>query len=157
MTPKILVVDDDEVLGQVLRRVLEGEGYTVFHATSATQALQLAQEVHPALALLDLCLPDGDGGELAQKLEAQFPALSVILMTAYPLRLRDDPQASRGFVRVLTKPLNLNELRQTIAAALSAPAAPGQRFAGLAAPQTLEVAVAPDPDCELFSSLRSMP
>ncbi len=150
MTPKILVVDDDEVLGQVLRRVLEREGYTVFHATSATQALQLAQEVHPALSLLDLCLPDGDGGELAQKLEAQFPALSIILMTAHPLCLRDDPQGSRGFVRLLTKPLNLNELRQTIAAALSAPAAPGHRFREIAAPQTLESPSSLTPTANFF-------
>ena len=115
----ILLVDDDEVLSQVLRRVLTREGYQVIEAGSIAQALEAARTHPPVLALLDLSLPDGDGIELARKLRAQGTTCPFILVTAYPLRLRDQPELSGAFTRILTKPLNLQDLRQAIDAALA--------------------------------------
>jgi cobalt-zinc-cadmium efflux system membrane fusion protein len=122
-TATILLVDDDEVLSQVLRRVLTREGYTVLEAGTVAQALQLARDPNVVLGLLDLCLPDGDGMDLARQLNEQGARFPLILMTAYPLRLREQPELAAGFTRVLTKPLNLQEVRQAIATALSSPAA----------------------------------
>ncbi len=119
MSMTILVVDDDEVLGGVLRRVLVRQGYQVCLATGAAQALELAREHRPQLALLDLCLPDGDGLQLAAGLRADFPELGLILMTAYPLRLRDRPELAQEFAQVLTKPLDLAELRQAVGSHLN--------------------------------------
>ena len=119
MSLTILVVDDDEVLGGVLSRVLTRQEHIVWRAASAGQAQRLAGEHHPRLALLDLCLPDSDGIELARQLRAEHPELVMILMTAYPLRLREHPQLTKYFVRVLTKPLDLAELRQAIDASLA--------------------------------------
>jgi cobalt-zinc-cadmium efflux system membrane fusion protein len=118
-TTPILIVDDDEVLGHVLSRVLTREDRTILQAASATQALEVAKQHHLRLALLDLRLPDGDGIELARQLQAAYPDLALILMTAYPLRLRDQPELAEHFTRVLTKPLNLQELRQAVDAALA--------------------------------------
>ena len=67
----ILLVDDDEVLSQVLRRVLTREGYDVIEAGNIAQALEAARLHPPLLGLLDLSLPDGDGIELAKKLRAE--------------------------------------------------------------------------------------
>jgi cobalt-zinc-cadmium efflux system membrane fusion protein len=120
--PTILLVDDDEVLSQVLRRVLTRQGYEVREASSAAQAVEMAREHPPRLGLLDLCLPDGDGMELAKKLRAEGGQFPLILMTAYPVRLREHPELANGFAHVLTKPLNLQELRQAIDTALAAPA-----------------------------------
>src|SRR5262249_48304807 len=106
----VLIVDDDEVLGQVLSRVLGRQGCRVLLAASVDRALQLAADQVLALAMLDLCLPDGDGMELARKLRDSFPNLPLLLMTAYPLRLRDHPEMAGYFARVLTKPLNLLDL-----------------------------------------------
>ena len=114
----ILLVDDDEVLSQVLRRVLTQQGYQVVEAGGIAQALEKAGEHPPQLGLFDLRLPDGDGVELARQLDAGGVKFPRILMTAYPLRLRDDPAAAKEFAGVLTKPLNLQELRRAIAAAL---------------------------------------
>ncbi|HZY90400.1 MAG TPA: response regulator, partial [Gemmataceae bacterium] len=138
----ILLVDDDEVLSQVLRRVLTREGYTVVEAGNVAEALHVARTSHPQLALLDLCLPDGDGMELARQLDAEVGHLPMILMTAYPVRLRDHPELAHDFRHVLTKPLNLEELRQAIAGALD-----GQPAATSSAPAALEAAppVAPAP------------
>src|SRR5262245_133157 len=115
----ILLVDDDEVLGQVLQRVLARQGCVVVQAGSVAQALQLAREHRPRLGLLDLCLPDGDGVELARSLAAEVGPFPRILMTAYPLRLRDHPELAHDFIRVLTKPLNLEELRHAVEQALA--------------------------------------
>src|SRR6516164_8562653 len=82
----ILLVDDDETLSRVLRRVLVQQGYTVVEAGTVAGALQVARETPPQLGLLDLRLPDGDGVELARKLTAEGCQFPVILMTAYPLR-----------------------------------------------------------------------
>ena len=118
----ILLVDDDEVLRQVLRRVLMRDGYTVVEAGSVAQALERGREQPPALGLIDLRLPDGDGVELAHRLQTQVGRFPLILMTAYPLRLRDQPELAKGFAHVLTKPLNLDELRQAIETSLGAAA-----------------------------------
>jgi CheY-like chemotaxis protein len=123
MDPAILVVDDDDVLGQVLSRVLERPGVTVCRARTVDEALQVARLCRPRLALLDLCLPDGDGVQLARRLRTERPDLALILMTAYPLRLHEEPAIAEMFQQVLTKPLNVQELRYAVDRALDAAAA----------------------------------
>lgn len=118
MSPVILLVDDDETLGKVLSRVLERQGLTVYRATTVEQALLVAQKCRPRLALLDLCLPDGDGVQLARELRTELPDAALVLMTAFPLRLQEDPTIAEGFQHVLTKPLNLQELRQAVHSAI---------------------------------------
>ncbi len=115
----ILLVDDDAVLSQVLRRVLARQGYAVVEAGSVADALALARQRRPQLGLVDLCLPDGDGVELARRLKGEIGPLPLILMTAYPLRLRDEPELAHGFAHVLTKPLNLDEVRNAVEQALT--------------------------------------
>jgi cobalt-zinc-cadmium efflux system membrane fusion protein len=151
----ILLVDDDEVLSQVLRRVLTRDGYRVVEAGSVAQALELTREDKPQLGLLDLSLPDGDGMELATKLRAQGVDCPLILVTAYPLRLRDQPELSGAFTRILTKPLNLQDLRQAIEAALIPVAAAVGAEAQTASAEAPQVAVDPPRDSDLPQSLSS--
>jgi DNA-binding response OmpR family regulator len=114
MPQALLVVDDDVVLGEVLSRVLTRDGHSVILANDGVQAVQAARQHQPRLALVDLCLPDGDGVKLAEKLRLEHPDLLLILMTAFPLRVQDNPEIQRLFACVLTKPLNVKELRETI-------------------------------------------
>jgi CheY-like chemotaxis protein len=115
----ILVVDDDAAVRQVLGRVLAREGHTVFEAADSTRALRLAEEHHPQLALIDLCLAEEDGTQLAGRLHTLQPRLPLILITGYPLRLHENPQLAEPFLRVLTKPVDVNELRLAVTAALT--------------------------------------
>ena len=115
----ILLVDDDEVLIQVLRRVLTRQRYTVVEAGSVADALEVARQRHPQLGLVDLGLPDGDGIELARRLKREVGPLPLILMMANPSRLRDHPELAQEFVHVLTKPFDLDELRQVVEQALA--------------------------------------
>jgi len=116
--PTILLVDDDNVLRDVLGRVLTRDGYNVVPAAGVAEALELAGEHTLSLALVDLSLPDGDGVGLADSLRERQADLPLILMTAYPIRLREDPEIGSRFRRVMIKPLNLDELRAAVKEAL---------------------------------------
>jgi DNA-binding NtrC family response regulator len=135
MSEKVLVVEDDEILSGVSQRILTQEGYSALHAATIRQAMQVDRDERPQLGLIDLCLPDGDGIQLADALRAQRPGLPLIVVTAYPVRLRDNSEATKHFVRVRTKLLNVRELRQTLATSLSA------------TPMTDKVLVATPPAC----------
>jgi DNA-binding response OmpR family regulator len=138
MDQTILVVEDDDVLRQILGRVLRQQGYIVRFATTVAQALERAGESDLHLVLLDLCLPDGNGADLARDLKIRNAHLPLLLMTAYPLRLRDDATGAALFECVLTKPLHLQELRRAVRAALtsSAVAVPQGREAAARLTQT---------------------
>jgi two-component system OmpR family response regulator len=119
MNATLLIVDDDEVLGAVLARVLTRQGYTVRLAGNVREALEVARDFRPRIALLDLCLPDGTGTELAAQLRAEHEDVALVLMTAFPLRLKEHPELETEFARVLIKPLDIAELRHALEAVAS--------------------------------------
>jgi cobalt-zinc-cadmium efflux system membrane fusion protein len=114
----ILVVESDAVLGQVLSRVLAREDRTVVHAVNATQALQMAERHAPRLALLDCCSREGNGVELAAQLHARSARLPVIVMTDNAASGHQAPTPRGPVTRVLTKPVDLQDLRQVVDAEL---------------------------------------
>jgi PAS domain S-box-containing protein len=60
----VLLVEDDEALAEVVATLLADEGLSVVRATSATEAIQRGQELHPGVIVLDLRLPDGNGSDV---------------------------------------------------------------------------------------------
>ena len=85
MTPTILVVDDEPDLRLLVRMTLEGSGYTVEEASTAAEALERADEVRPALILLDIRLPDAEGFDVLRALRANeaFVETPVVMMSAH--------------------------------------------------------------------------
>jgi serine phosphatase RsbU (regulator of sigma subunit) len=77
---RILVVDDEPGMIRAVERVLS-EDHDVVGTRLAREALSLANEFHPELAIVDIRMPDLDGFTLMAQLKARFPALDVILMT----------------------------------------------------------------------------
>jgi cobalt-zinc-cadmium efflux system membrane fusion protein len=120
----ILLVEDDEVLRQVLRRVLSRAGYNVVEAGTAAQAQQAARDQSITLGLFDLHLPDGDGMSLTRELRDQGVTFPIVLMTAYPILLHRHPELATCFSHVLTKPLNIRELYQAIESTLASATRP---------------------------------
>ena len=108
----VLVIDDDEDLGQVIEEVLAAEGYEVRRATSMRDGLLAVDEREPRLVLLDWCLPDGDLEDLARLLHDR--GVPVVLTSG------DDRAIERGqrigAVAVLGKPFDLDELLRVMAA-----------------------------------------
>lgn len=64
---RILVVDDDAGVHEVLKEFLEAKGYAVFTASSGAEALKLVEEQRPHLILLDILMPGMDGVETARR------------------------------------------------------------------------------------------
>ncbi len=113
---KILVVDDQPDILDIVELVLEGEEWSVFRAGDSDQALVLAKRERPAAILLDARMPTGDGFATLARLrdEPTTRATPVILMTA--LSHTDVPP---GFAGVITKPFDPLELPHRIRRILS--------------------------------------
>jgi CheY-like chemotaxis protein len=73
----------------------------------------------PALALIDLHLPDGDGVEVAGELQVRYPDLPMLLMTGCPFLLRERADGVKYFRQVLQKPLELQQLKEVISTTLN--------------------------------------
>lgn len=84
MPVKILVVDDNEMNRKMVSAILGKEGYEVVTACDAADALQILDVVTPALAILDVMMPDMDGFELCRRLRRRpdTAALPIIILTA---------------------------------------------------------------------------
>ncbi|HPW54528.1 MAG TPA: sigma-54 dependent transcriptional regulator [Thermoanaerobaculaceae bacterium] len=80
---RVLIVDDEPVLQDVLSTLLRREGFDVAQAQTAAEALRLADEVEVDLVLLDLMLPDRPGMEILRELKTRDPEVVVIVITAY--------------------------------------------------------------------------
>ena len=114
---KILVVDDDANILQLLSIHLRKEGYTVVRAEHAEAALQKVKDEHINLAVVDVMMPGMNGFELAQILTSDYE-IPVILLTAKG-QLEDKEQGfNSGADDYLVKPFEPKELLFRIAAIL---------------------------------------
>jgi DNA-binding NtrC family response regulator len=81
---KILIIDDEEKLRSLLARIVGLEGFEVLQAGDCKSGLKkLEQNSDVSVVLCDVKLPDGNGVELVQKIKTTYPAMEVILLTAY--------------------------------------------------------------------------
>jgi DNA-binding response OmpR family regulator len=79
---RVLVVDDDPTVSDVVRRYLEQDGHQVRLAADGAEALAAAAALVPDLAVLDLMMPGIDGIEVCRRLRRQWPDLPVVMLTA---------------------------------------------------------------------------
>lgn len=109
MRERVLVIDDDAMLVRFLRRCLTQAGYEVHAALGAQQARRLAGELNPAIVLLDLMLPDGDGAILCRELRAESDRLILVLSAKREVADRV-VMLDLGADDYLVKPFALSEL-----------------------------------------------
>jgi len=114
MMKKILVVDDELLLRDVLYEHLTHQGYEVYLAGDAIKAFELAETYHPQLALVDIKLPKESGIELTVKLKEQYPDIFVIIMTGYPSLDTAATAMKNGASEYIIKPFRLLELNKII-------------------------------------------
>lgn len=113
---RILIIDDDVYIGNMLEQALIKEGYSVERAYSGTEALLLLSRSRPDLALLDLMLPGLSGEEVLPKLKG----IPVIIISA---KIEVEAKVNlllSGAADYITKPFHLKELLARIAVQLRA-------------------------------------
>jgi CheY-like chemotaxis protein len=123
----ILIVEDHEDAREALRALLELEGHHVDAAGTGPRALELAQENHPEIALIDIGLPEVDGYEVARRMRAFGPRCPyLIALTGYGQP--DDVKRARdaGFDAHLLKPIDPDALASVLnAIGRATPGTPG--------------------------------
>lgn len=109
--PRILVVDDQLINVQLLKRKLEREGIAVISAYSGQEALDAVAEQKPDLILLDVMMPEMDGIEVCTRLQARDDTRSIpiIFITARNSKEGKIEGLAVGAVDYITKPIDLDE------------------------------------------------
>ncbi|MGC9194346.1 MAG: PAS domain S-box protein [Syntrophobacteraceae bacterium] len=115
---RVLVVDDEPILAEMIKEMLEKLGYEAVSCTSGMQALETFKE-QPAkrpfdLVLTDMTMPGLTGLELARELLDLEPRISVVLMTGFSRSLNMDAALELGVGEVIMKPVTLEKLAKTV-------------------------------------------
>lgn len=114
---RILVVEDEPHLSQLVTDVLEAEGYTVIAVGTGGEAEAVLERVKPDLVLLDIMLPDADGLILCSQIQARWPA--PVIMVSATKRERDRILSLRlGADDFIAKPFDTLELVARVEAVL---------------------------------------
>ena len=108
--PTMLLVDDDEVFRQRLARAMEQRGFEVRTAASADDAVRLAREESPELAVVDLRMPGRSGLELVRDLKDVDPATKVVVLTGYGSIATATEAMRLGATHYLPKPADADEI-----------------------------------------------
>jgi CheY-like chemotaxis protein len=133
-----MVVEDEDAVREITRRILEGKGYRIIEARDAQEALLLCAQRHTELRLLitDVIMPGMSGTELAESLELLYPSLPVLFISGYvddAARQQIGLQASDAF---LAKPFTAEGLARRVRGLLDAGAPVGKRQTSVAAFQS---------------------
>ena len=116
---RILIADDESLRVMSLKGQLESLGHKVVaEASNGKEAVHLAEELRPDLAILDIKMPEMDGIEAAQKISAER-AIPIILLTAYSERELAERAAIANVSAYLMKPISEQDLLPAIALAMS--------------------------------------
>jgi DNA-binding response OmpR family regulator len=113
---RILVVDDEEDLGRILKFALMAAGHQVLLAMDGAEGLRMAREESPDLILLDLMLPKIDGYKVCRmlKFDERYKHIPVVILSARTQEVDKQMARETGADLFITKPYNLNEILTTI-------------------------------------------
>lgn len=111
---KILIVDDDPGIIEVLTAFLAQHGHQAISASTGKECLHQAAGEQPSLVLLDIRLPDKDGVSVLKELKEIDRQLSVVMMTAFKEAERVIEAFREGAMDCLLKPINFDYLLNNI-------------------------------------------
>ena len=117
MDRKILIVDDEKNIVDIIAFNLKKEGYTVITAADGEEGVQKAMEENPDLILLDIMMPKMDGLEVCQQTR-EFSQVPIIMVTAKGEDMDKIMGLEYGADDYITKPFNILELKARIKAIL---------------------------------------
>lgn len=111
---RIIIIDDDESIRQVLKTILEEEGYAVDTADTGKEAVLKTNEKAYNLALIDMRLPDIEGIDLILKIKDTTPRMRKIIVTGYPTIQNAMEAVNRQADAFILKPFDVERVLQTI-------------------------------------------
>ena len=132
--PVILLVEDESIVREVTRDVLEHAGYQVLESDGPREAIRLAAEYRGRIGLLlsDVVMPDMSGLDLAQRIQETQPWLTTVFMSGYANNDVQHQAAQDLLAAYLQKPFTVDLLLACVAKALAKNGATAARIAGLA-------------------------
>jgi DNA-binding response OmpR family regulator len=111
---KILIVDDERVVLEGCRLVLQSEGYEAILVSSSDFALEIMGKINPSLLLVDLKMPGHDGIYLLEEVKKQWPEVPIIVMSGYATPETIEEVFVQGADAFLPKPFTPDELLEKI-------------------------------------------
>ena len=118
---QVLVIDDDSLMLDVVREILQLGGYSVLTASSGERGLELVKASHPALVITDLIMPITDGVHVINEIRAHAPETRIIAISGTP-RIEHLTRALMAEAnRVIAKPFEQDELLDAVAQLLDYP------------------------------------
>jgi putative two-component system response regulator len=115
---KILVIDDDAVVRDVIGEMLLGAGYEVVDAATAAEALELFMDDEIRLVVSDIVMPEQSGLELLDAMRLHRPSLPIVLVTGENTRDNLTEALTRGADGLVAKPFSSAELQEAVEKAL---------------------------------------
>lgn len=116
--PKILIVEDDEQLREMLKQALEREDYEVVDSNNGEEAIRLLKQSSVDLLITDIIMPQKDGTRLIMEIRRDFPDLQIIAISGGARHI--DPQNPLHIAKKLgaqftfTKPFKISEFLEAI-------------------------------------------
>jgi CheY-like chemotaxis protein len=112
---KILVIDDDPSIAELISDFCSGLGYSVHTLTDSTKAVQVVKELKPTLITLDLQMPEVDGFEILKALKSDQDTRNIPVIIVSILAGEAERQGLLSAAQaILTKPINFRKLRDKV-------------------------------------------
>lgn len=117
---KLLVVDDEIAVADILKHFFAKQGYQVFIATTGAEALAIVAREHPHLMLLDVKMPTMSGIEVLRQIRQRGDAVKVVMVSAAHDEVTMTEARRLGAVDYVVKPFHLDYLEQVVLKKLAA-------------------------------------
>lgn len=116
--PKILIVDDNDMMRTLLRGILRSESYEIIgEAKNGAIALDVIAKNKPDIVFLDVIMPEMDGLETLQNIKSNYPEIVVVMITGNPSKENVEESIQGGASGFIIKPFNSAKVLDTLSRA----------------------------------------
>lgn len=127
MRNKVLVVDDEESICDLIKIVLTGKGFDVRTAKSGEEGVNMVKEFAPDLILLDMTMPDITGEDAARKMKKTDAGKNAVIIVMSGLGMTEEDLDKSLFAGILNKPFTISDLASIAGRYTGERYAPAQR------------------------------
>jgi len=111
---KILIVDDEVAIRDIIKELLQCEGYSTKTADSGIAALSVIDEFKPNVILLDIRMPDMDGLQCLRRIKENYPAIEVLMISGFASSEIAKKSLELGAYDYMNKPISFDHLKNTL-------------------------------------------